>query len=63
MSRTKTDRYSISVSGRTYDRLRSVVPHGGVARFVDDIVTSALNDPAILARLVDRCLRDDGAPL
>jgi len=47
-------RYSISVSSRTYDRLRTAVT-GSLAAFVDDIVTTALNDPAILARVVAKC--------
>lgn len=54
MTEKKMQRYSISVSSRTYDRLRTVVP-GSLATFVDDIVTTALNDPAILARVVARC--------
>ena len=57
----KPNRYSISVSGKTYDRLCAKVPRGGVACFVDDLVASALDDPAIMSRLVDQCLRDDGA--
>jgi hypothetical protein len=57
----KSNRYSISVSGKTYDRLRVKVPRGRVARFVDDLLETALNDPTIMRRLVDRCLRDDGA--
>jgi len=60
MPKTKANRYSISVSGRTYDRLRVVVPRGRVARFVDDLVTSALDDPKITNRLVDKCLADKG---
>ena len=47
-------RYSISVSSRTYDRLRTAVP-GSLAAFVDNIVTTAFDDPAILARVVARC--------
>lgn len=50
----KTSRYAISVSGRTYDRMRAVAP-GSLAEFVDDIVTSALDDPAILARVMAKC--------
>ena len=54
MTEKKTQRYSISVSARTYDRLRTVVT-GSLAAFVDDIVTTTLDDPAILARVVARC--------
>lgn len=53
----KMPRYSISVSGEIYDRLRSVVVQGSVAAFVDDIVLGALDDPAITARLVAQCQR------
>lgn len=49
-----THRYSIGVSAEAYDRLRAVVT-GSLAGFVDDIVTAALDDPATLSRLVDRC--------
>ena len=54
MIQKKTPRYSISVSVRTYDRLRMTVT-GNLAGFVDEIVESALDDPEILARLVARC--------
>ena len=54
MTEKKMQRYSISVSSRTYDRLRTAVT-GSLAAFVDDIVTTALNDPAILARVVAKC--------
>jgi hypothetical protein len=57
----KIQRYSISVSGKTYDRLRAVVPQGGIARCVDDIIASTLDDPEILSRLVDRCRGEEGA--
>ena len=48
-------RYSISVSGKTYDRLRSAVTSCSLASFVDGVVTSALDDPTIVARLLARC--------
>ena len=54
MTEKKMQRYSISVSSRTYDRLRTVVG-GSLASFVDNIVTTALDDPAILARVVAKC--------
>ena len=54
MIQKKTQRYSISVSARTYDRLRTAVT-GSLAAFVDDIVVTTLEDPAILARVMTRC--------
>lgn len=54
MTEKKTQRYSISVSSRTYDRLRAVVP-GSLATFVDGVVLTALDDPEIRARLVAKC--------
>ena len=62
MTEKKTQRYSISVSSRTYDRLRMAVT-GSLAAFVDDIVVTALDDPAILARVVAKCRpRKEAAP-
>ncbi len=49
-------RYSISVSARTYDRVRVVVP-GSLAGFVDDLMTSTLDDPNKLALLLAKCQR------
>jgi len=54
MTKDKMQRYSISVSGATYDRLRAAVD-GRMATFVDDVVRSALDDPAIRARLLTLC--------
>jgi hypothetical protein len=54
-TKTKDTRYSISVSGKIYDRLRAVVPRGGMASLVDEIVEAALDDPETLARIVARC--------
>ena len=54
MSDNKMQRYSISVSSTTYVRAREAV-EGSLAAFVDGIVESALNDPAILARVASRC--------
>jgi hypothetical protein len=54
MSGKRKHRYSISVSAETYDRVREVVD-GSLAKFVDGIVDSALNDPAILSRVVGHC--------
>ena len=50
----KKQRYSISVSGATYDRMRSIVT-GSLAKFVDNIVTTTLDDPAALERTLARC--------
>ena len=50
----KMQRYSISVSARTYDRLRMAVA-GRLSAFVDDMVVTALDDPTILARVMGRC--------
>ena len=60
MTEKKTQRYSISVSSRTYDRLRTAVT-GSLAGFVDDLVAATLDDPAILARVVARCHPRRGA--
>jgi hypothetical protein len=43
-------RFTISVSGRTYERLRRTAPK--IGPFVDQIVASALDDPKICERLV-----------
>lgn len=50
----KKRRYSISVSSHIYDRLRAATPNS-VARLVDILVLSALDDPKITTRLIDRC--------
>ena len=50
----KKRRYSISVSSKTYDRLRSTVS-SNLARFVDTIVLSAIDDPTTSKRLVAQC--------
>ena len=50
----KVQRYSISVSSKTYDRIRKKIP-GSLAGFVDDALASALEDPVTLARLVAKC--------
>ena len=55
MSGKRKQRYSISVSAETYDQVREVVNDGSLARFVDSIVESALNDPKVLSRLMGRC--------
>ncbi len=54
----RAKRYSISVTGKTYERLREVVPAStNVCKLVDGLMASALADPAILASLLDRCFR------
>lgn len=55
--RPKMPRYSISVSGKTYDRLRGAVA-GSLANFVDEIVMAALVDPTIAARLLAACQQE-----
>lgn len=55
--RPKLPRYSISISGKTYDRLRGAVTES-VATFVDDILTTALDDSTISARLLAACRQD-----
>jgi hypothetical protein len=50
----RLQRYSISVSAKTYDRVRAAVP-GSLAGFVDDLMTRTLDDPMALAQLVAKC--------
>jgi len=51
----KAGRPSISVSGKTYERLCVAVPSGSLASFIDGIVVAALDDPTITARMIDLC--------
>jgi hypothetical protein len=60
MTEKKIQRYSISVSARTYDRARAAVPDS-LAGFIDDIMTATLDDPVILARVMARCRPRKGA--
>lgn len=53
--RSKRSRYSISVSGRLYERLRAAVPSGSVAGRVDEIIRATLDDPDVSAETVSRC--------
>lgn len=46
---------SISVSRGTYQQLRSSVTETSLAKFVDGIVRSALDDPTILDRVLAKC--------
>lgn len=55
-----TKRFSISVSGATYGRLRSAVNDTSLQKFVDGIVTTALGDPTILARVVAKAKPSGG---
>ncbi len=45
------NRPSISVSGKTYDRLRAAYPTGSLAALVDKWILSALDDPTTVARM------------
>ena len=58
MTLNRKQRYSISVSAETYDRVREVVD-GSLAAFVNGVVESALNDPTILSRVVKQCRQSD----
>lgn len=62
MTEKKMQRYSISVSARTYDRVRAVVP-GSLAGFVDDLMVRTLDDSLILARTVAKCQQRKDADL
>ena len=51
----KQKRYSISLSGKTYDRLRGTVTSPSLQKFVDAIMASALDDPTAMKHLVEKC--------
>jgi hypothetical protein len=51
----KLNRYSISVTGQTYDRLRATVKSASLQKFVNGILVSALDDPTIAARVTEKC--------
>lgn len=55
MAKRVSIRPSISVSGKTYARLRKALISGSVAGFVDDLIAHAIDDPAIAARVVALC--------
>jgi hypothetical protein len=57
----KPRRYSISVTGCIYDRLRTQVTSGSVASFVDEIVEMALDDSTISNRIVAACRQVEGS--
>jgi hypothetical protein len=48
-------RYSISVTGRTYARLREFVASGSLPKFIDGLVVPVLDDPAVAARVLAKC--------
>jgi hypothetical protein len=49
-------RYSISVTGATYERLRELPEsEASMQRFVDALITSAIDDPLIRARVLAKC--------
>ena len=50
-TRRNVNRPSISVSGKTYDRLRAAYPTGSLAALVDKWILTALDDPATAARM------------
>jgi len=53
---TKNKKPSISISGKTYDRLNtSMGLQYSVHSFVDGILASALDDPTILKRVLKEC--------
>lgn len=60
MTARKNKRHQpISVSGATYAALRQAVMPGSLAKLVDSLVTTALDDPKILARVVASCRAQD----
>jgi hypothetical protein len=50
-----TKRYAISVTGNTYDQLRSVIGAASLQKFVDRLVAGALDDPKIASRVIGKC--------
>jgi hypothetical protein len=55
----KRARRSVSISGKTYGRLRHTV-QGSIPAFVDGIVLTMLEDETILSRVTARCLARQG---
>ncbi len=55
MKKSRRSRPAISVSGKTYERLRAAYPFGSLAAYVDSLIVSALDDPKTLANMVARC--------
>lgn len=56
MKKAPPKRYSISVTGATYDRIRDL-PEASVSmqRFVDDLIMSAIDDPLVRTRVLAKC--------
>jgi hypothetical protein len=53
-------RYSISVSGPTYARLRaSMKEPASLPKFVNGIIVSALDDSTIRERVLAKCLAEE----
>lgn len=49
-------RYSISVTGATYDRIRDLPEaSASMQRFVDDLITTAIDDPLVRVRVLAKC--------
>lgn len=49
-------RYSISVTGATYDRLRALPEtEESMQRFVDALIMSAIDDPLVRLRVLAKC--------
>ena len=48
-------RPSISMSGKRYDQLRAFVFETSLSKFVDSVVRSALDDPTIRDRVLEKC--------
>ncbi len=46
---------SISLSGKTYQRLQAHVSETSLSKFVDGIMRSALDDPTIRDRVLAKC--------
>jgi hypothetical protein len=57
VTKPRSKRYSVSVSGLVYDRLNMVLsPSASLQKFVNGIVAGALDDPAIRDRVLKKCL-------
>jgi hypothetical protein len=52
-------RYAVSVSGSTYARVRASVASVSTQKFVDGLIVSALDDPTICARVLEKCQAQD----
>jgi len=53
-------RYSISVIGPIYDRLRELSEEStSLQKFVDGLIVSALDDPTIRDRVLGKCFQEE----